>query len=253
MERHFHCTACGKCCHGWLPLTIPDALANAERFPLFLLWSTARPGGKSYEVTARLGVTLRLKTRKEVAVRVTPFSYVPSASPCPALLADGRCAVHDAKPLRCRAMPFSASRAEDDQTDLLIPKPGWACDVSTAAPLVYRDKTIVARADFEAERHALHQDAQVLKPFAQLMLDGAPPLRLEVEKMALRPGGGGVIVNFSKLVPRLAEVDIFALAAAQLPVMEAFAERTAGDAAQAEAHKRYAACAREWRAVLDGA
>ena len=46
MERHFDCTACGKCCYGQLPPTPPDALANAERFPLAILWTIIRQGVK---------------------------------------------------------------------------------------------------------------------------------------------------------------------------------------------------------------
>jgi len=124
MDRHFGCTACGKCCEGMLPLSIPDALAHADRFPLFLLWTPVRPGGKSYDLTARLGFTLKLKNRKQAAVRATPVSYVPPGMACPALLDAGRCGVHETKPQRCRTMPLSGSRTESDQTDSLLPKAG---------------------------------------------------------------------------------------------------------------------------------
>jgi len=253
VERHFSCTACGKCCQGWLPLTLNDALRHADRFPLFLLWTPVRPGGKSYDLTARLGFTMKLKKRKQVAVRLTAMSYVPSHSPCPALGADGLCAVHDTKPQRCRTMPLSASRAEGDQTDLLIPSPGWECDISAAAPVLYRDKKIVERTEFEAERAQLMEDGNILQPFAQLMLDSLPSLRMDLEKIAMRPQGGHVIVNFSTLIPRLANVDIYAFAAKQLPVMEAFAALTEGNLDQKDDHQRYVACAEDWRRVLDGA
>jgi len=250
MERHFECTACGKCCQGWLPLSIADALRHADRFPLFLLWTPVRPGGKSYDLTARLGFTLKLKKRKQAAVRLTAMSYVPSHSPCPALGVDGLCAVHETKPQRCRTMPLSGSRAESDQTDLLIPAPGWECDISAAAPVQYRDKKIVERTEFEAERTELLQDAEILRPFAELMLDSVPSLRMDLEKMASRPQGGHVIVNFSTLVPRLSNVDIYALAAQQLSVMEAFAALTQDNPDLKGEHQRYAACADEWRRML---
>ncbi|HEY9080851.1 YkgJ family cysteine cluster protein [Magnetovibrio sp.] len=253
MERHFECTACGKCCQGWLPLSLDDALRHADRFPLFLLWTPVRQGGKSFDLTARLGFTIKLKNRKQAAVRLTAMSYVPSNTPCPALREDGLCAVHDTKPQRCRTMPLSGSRAESDQTDLLIPAPGWECDISTAAPVLYRDKKIVERAAFEDERTALEKDAEILRPFAQLMLDSLPSLRMELEKMALRPQGGHVIVNFSTLLPRLGGVDIHALAAQQAPVMEAFAALTAGDPQYKAEHQRYVACAEEWRRIMDDA
>lgn len=253
MERHFECTACGKCCQGWLPLSIADALRHADRFPLFLLWTPVRQGGKSFDLTARLGFTIKLKKRKQAAVRVTAVSYVPSHSPCPALGADGLCTVHETKPQRCRTMPLSGSRAQSDQTDLLIPSPGWACDTSAAAPVLYRDKKIVERREFDIERAELLQDAQILRPFAELMLASVPSLRMELEKMASRPQGGHVIVNFATLVPRLADVDIYALAAQQLPVMEAFAALTQDNRDAKEQHQRYRACADEWRRILGSA
>lgn len=253
MERHFSCTACGKCCEGWLPLSIDDALAHADRFPLFLLWTPVRPGGKSYDLTAQLGFTLKLKKRKQAAVRVTPVSYVPPHMACPALGQDGLCAVHETKPLRCRTMPLSGSRAELDQLDLLIPKPGWECDISDTATLVYQDKKIVTREAFQAEREQLLTDAEILGPFAGLMLDAQPSLRMDLEKMAQRPQGGHLILNFSSLVPRLAHVDIYAFAAQQLPVMKTFAARTAGKPEYAVEHKRYSACAADWQQVLNGA
>ncbi|MCW8915562.1 MAG: YkgJ family cysteine cluster protein [Magnetovibrio sp.] len=251
MERHFKCTACGKCCQGWLPLSIEDALTHADRFPLFMMWSPVRPGGKSYDLTAELGLTFEPKKRKRAALRITPFSYIPSSIPCPALLPDGKCGVHETKPQRCKTMPLSGARAEDDQTDLMIPKPGWECDISTDAPLVYRDKTVIERSEFTAERSALKADSPVLKAYGDFMLAGNPKLRQEVTKMALNPRGGHVIVNFSTLTPRLPQVDMFSFAAQQFPVMRAFAELTAGEGSMTKEHKRYRACADEYQRMLD--
>jgi len=251
MERHFDCTACGKCCHGWLPLSIKDALAHADRFPLFLFWMPARPGGKSYDLTLELGFELKLKKRKKAAVRIFPASYVPTHMTCPALKDDGLCGVHETKPQRCRTMPFSGARAERDQLDLLIPKPNWHCDVSDAAPLVYSDKKIVTRTDFEDERKLLVEESKILKPFATLMIDSVPSLRLDLEKMAQRPKGGHVIVNFSTLIPRLADVDIYEFARKQLPVMKAFAKQTADQPDYKDEHQRYAACATDYQQILD--
>ena len=94
MERRFHCTVCGKCCYGKLPLTLGDAVANAGRFPLAMLWTTIRQSAKSFAITARLGTTVKLGKRKQVALQVTPVSYMPPSLPCPALAPDGRCSIH---------------------------------------------------------------------------------------------------------------------------------------------------------------
>lgn len=253
MQRHFDCTACGKCCHGWLPLSIKDALAHADQFPLFLFWMPVRPGGKSYDLTLELGFELKLKKRKRAAVRVFPVSYIPTHMTCPALQDDGLCAIHDTKPQRCRTMPFSGARAENDQLDLLIPKPDWACDVGDQATVVYADKKIITRQEFQAERKLLSAEAHILKLFARLMLEGMPRLRMDLEKVAGRPKGGHLIVSFSSLIPRLADVDIVAFAAKQWPVMEAFAAKTLGQPEYKDDHQRYVDSAQAYQQIIDNA
>ena len=252
MERRFSCTACGKCCHGLLPLTIDDALAHADKFPLLVIWTPVRQGGRSYGATADLGITIQLKKRRLAAVQIAPTAYIPPDFPCPELTQEGLCAIHATKPQRCRTMPFSAYRDEADQDDLMIPRPGWACDTSDAAPVVYRDRTIIVRQDFEAERARLVRDRAILKPYAEWLLDSVPTLRMELGKVAMKPSGGRVLLAFSTLIPRLPKVDIYAFAAQQFPVMRAFAERTAGDPGLAAFHKRYVDGAAEWEKVAHG-
>lgn len=55
------------------------------------------------------------------------------------LTPDDLCGIHAGKPSRCRTMPFFPYTDENDQAANLIPRPGWACDTSNAAPVVYRD------------------------------------------------------------------------------------------------------------------
>ncbi|MDP6804723.1 MAG: YkgJ family cysteine cluster protein [Rhodospirillales bacterium] len=249
MERHFSCTACGKCCYGLLPLTIDDALAHADKFPLVVIWTPVRQGGRSFRVTADLGITIELKKRKLAAVRIAPTAYIPPTFSCPELTDEGLCAIHAAKPQRCRTMPFSAYRDEKDQDDLMIPRSGWVCDTSDEAPVVYRDKRIIGREDFAGEREQLVRDAAILKPYAEWLLDSVPSLRMELQKLAMKPGGGRVVVAFSTLIPRLPKVDIYAFAEKQLPVMQDFAQRTARDPALADYHRRYVDCAAEWEQI----
>ncbi|MGE5503216.1 MAG: YkgJ family cysteine cluster protein, partial [Actinomycetota bacterium] len=168
--RRFACTACGRCCYGWLPLTVDDALAHAHRFPLAMVWTPVRQGHKAFALTARLGTTIRLPGRREAAVRIIPVAYLPPSQACPELAADGRCAIHADKPLRCRTMPFFPYAEEADQAEMLMPRKGWACDVSEAAPVVYRGKEIVERGDWEAERTALKQAVPVLRRYGEALL-----------------------------------------------------------------------------------
>ncbi len=149
-------------------------------------------------------------------------------------------------------MPFSAYRDEKDQDDLMIPRSGWVCDTTHQAPVVYRDKSIIDRQEFEVERAQLVRDAAILKPYAEWLLDSVPSLRMELHKVAMKPAGGQLLVAFSTLIPRLPKVDIFAFAEKQFPVMTAFAERTAGEAGLVDFHQRYVDSAAEWEKVARG-
>ena len=249
MDRRFSCTACGKCCYGLVPLTIDDALAHADKYPLVVIWTPVRQGGRSFRITADLGITIEIKKHKRAAVQIAPTAYIPPALPCPELSEDGLCRIHDAKPPRCRTMPFSAYRDENDQEDLTLPRPGWECDTSDAAPVVYGDKSILDRNDFEIERKQLVRDAAILKPYAEWLLDSVPSLRPELQKIAMKPSGGRVVVGFSTLIPRLPKVDIYAFARKQLPVMKTFAERTVGDPGLVDFHQRYVDGRTEWEKV----
>lgn len=244
-ERRFACTLCGQCCRGWLPLTLDDALSHAGRFPLALIWTPVRQASRAFATTERIGATVRLPNRKTVAVRVVPTSYLPPDMPCPELGDDNRCRIHDDKPLRCRTMPFSPYRDEADQVDLLVPRPGWTCDTSDAAPVAYRDKAIVARADFDAERRALLRQAPLLRAHAEAALVSSPALMSSLAKAAGRPRDTGrMVTSFASLMPRLPRDTVAAFARAQHPVLVAFAERTADRPDQQTYHRHYA----EWAA-----
>lgn len=239
MERHFHCTACGKCCHGWLPLTLDDALANAGRFPLAMVFTTLRQSARAYRITAGRGAILHLGKKKRVAVQISPTSYIPAAFSCPELMDDGGCAIHTDKPTRCRTMPFSAYREESDQGPLLNPKEGWQCDTSNAAPVVYRDKKVLERDDFDLEARQLGDQAEILRPYAEALTANAPNVAAGLESAAQKAQGGSVVLNFTTLLPRLKNVDAADFAKQQLPVLKAFAERTQGQKELATYHEYY--------------
>lgn len=245
MERRFHCTACGKCCHGVLPLTLDDALAHAGRFPLAMLWMPVPKGRRAFEPAERWGVTVRLKDRRTAAVHITPAAYLPPAFACPALTADGLCGVQDGKPLRCRTMPFYPFREEKDQADLLVPRAGWLCDVSASAPLVYRDRKLVDRGDFDAERAAIERQAPAMRAYAAYVFKYMPWILDALTTAAAKPAGANVFTSLSSFLTAARRPDAAELARLQLPVMADHAARTAGDPALAEHHRNYAGWARE--------
>lgn len=241
-ERHFACTACGKCCYGLLPLTLADAAAHAGRFPLGVMWTPVRQNQRAFELTARLGVKLRLRDRRTVAVRITALAYIPPSLPCPALAEDGRCSIHDAKPARCRTMPFFPYVEEAEQAAQLVPRKGWDCDVSQAAPIVFRDRNVIDRTDFDAERSQLLAQAPTLRAYAEAQLATVPGLLDKLGLVASRPLGGDVLLGMATLLPHWPDMDAGTFAGQQLPVLERFADLTMNDPALSEFHHRY----RQW-------
>ena len=238
-DRRFLCTACGKCCKGWLPLSLDDALSGAGRFPLAMVLTTLRQGSKGFDLAAALGTTVPFGKRKQVAVLVTPTSYIPPSFDCPSLADDGQCVIHDDKPARCRTMPFSPVRPEQDQAALLTPRDGWECDTSSAAPVVYRDKKVLDRGDFDHERRQLIDQAAILKGYADALITGAPNVAAGLESAARKSRGGYVVVNFTTLLPRLPDIDPADFARRQLPVLTDLAKRTEGIADLADYHQFY--------------
>ena len=248
MERRFHCTACGKCCSGSLPLTLADAWAHAGRFPLAMVWTPLGQKSKAFELVGRLGTTLQLGRRKQLAVLIAPTAYIPGALACPALAPDGLCTIHADKPLRCRSMPFYPYREEEDQADLLAPRKGWECDTSAAAPVVYRQGKIVMRDDFERERRELLQQAPLLRTYAEYMLMYQPTLADSLAAcVSNAPGAkaGNVVTSLSSFLTATRQLDIPGLAERQHTVLSEFAAKTAERADLAEYHRNYAGWARE--------
>lgn len=207
-----------------LPLTVDEAVEHAGRFPLAVMFVPLRAKAKGFAQAQKLGIMLDRKT----ALRVMPVAYLPKDAPCPALDDDGLCRIHQTKPVRCRAMPFFAWRDEAEQADLLVPRPGWACDVTAAAPAVYDAGRVLDRAGFAAERAALESQAPILRAYAQRLLPMAVGLSATLATLAAKPGGGAAYVGFSTLLRRLAHVDKAQVARAQLPVLHAWVGR--GDA-----------------------
>lgn len=216
MERHFHCTACGKCCFGWLPLTIKDALVHAGRFPLAVVWTPVKQASKAFDISAKLGITVRTRDKKQLAVRIVPTGYIPPSMPCPALTTDNLCGIHVDKPSRCRTMPFFPYREETDQADLLVPRAGWDCDTSPKAPVVYRDKAVVDREDFDRERADLSDQVPVLRAYGEWLMRSVPAMIDNLTRATMKPGGGHVVVSFASLLRHLDDVDKKVIAELQL-------------------------------------
>lgn len=245
MGQRFQCTACGKCCYGQVPLTVDDAFAHAGRFPLAMVWTPLRQGSKDFAMVAQLGTTVKLASRKELAVLIVPTAYLPPSLPCPALNADNLCGIQADKPLRCRTMPFYPYREEQYQAELLKPQPGWACDVSDSAPLVFEDKKILPRDDFDQERLALQQQHPQIRRYAEYMLKYTPPLVDSLAKVSQKAKAGQVVTSLSSFLTAIRYPDVRQLAQQQLPVLEAYIAQTANQTSLQEYHLHYKTWAKE--------
>lgn len=245
MERRFRCTACGKCCSGFLPLTLADAFAHAGRFPLAMVWTAVARRSRAFDLVSRIGATLQLGARREIAVLIAPTAYLPKSFSCPALGSDGACTIHADRPLRCRAMPFYPYREEGEQSDLLVPRKGWECDTSAAAPAVYRDGRILEREDFDRERAQLLGQAAQIRVYAAYMMKYMPGLADTLAAAARKGAEGGVATSLSSFLTATRQLDVPGLAARQHAVLAGYAAKTAGVAALAEFHRNYAGWATE--------
>lgn len=137
-------------------------------------------------------------------------------------------------------MPFYPYREEDAQADLIVPQKDWLCDTSETAPLVYKDKKIIDREDFDHEHSELLKNAPLLDAYAQKMLKEYAPLMPVLMKAALNPKSGQrFAVRFSSFLLMNKDYDIVSFAKQQHPVLTAFAQKTAGIKAFAEHHKYY--------------
>jgi Fe-S-cluster containining protein len=242
MESRFSCTSCGKCCFGWLPLTLEDALLHAGRFPLAFIWSVVPPGTRNHALAKQLGVTL--KSGKRMAVVIMPTAYIPSALPCPELSAEGLCRIHENKPSRCKTMPFYPYREESDQRAMLVPRKDWLCDITPVVQVVYRDGKILARQDFELERRALLSQSDIMRQYADYMFKYSPWMIDSLNALASTPDGT-LLTSLSSFLTAIKHLDSRSIAAQQLPVFLEFAEKTKGVPELADYHKHYAGWAKE--------
>ncbi|NHQ87721.1 YkgJ family cysteine cluster protein [Iodobacter sp. HSC-16F04] len=245
MAKNFLCTACGKCCYGQLPLTIADAFLHADRFPLAMIWTPLREGSKDYPMVSRLGTTIKLANRKELAVLIVPSSYIPSSFACPALGQDNLCSIHANKPSRCRTMPFYPYREEQYQAELLTPRPGWECDTSEAAPVVFYEKKIIMREDFDQERQVLLQQAPLIRVYADYILKYMPLIVDSLVQASAKAKAGQVVTSLSSFLTATRNTEAKQIARQQLPILNYFVIKTAGQKDLAEYHKNYVAWAKE--------
>ncbi len=239
MTKRFQCTACGKCCYGQLPLTWKDAFHNVERFPLCIVWTPVPQNSKDFKLTAELGAVIKLPDRKEIAVQITPTSFIPSTFPCPELREDNLCGIHSDKPARCKAMPFYPYRDEKFQAELIVIRPDWKCDTSETAPIVYQDKKIIDREDFDRERIDLVDQVPLLRRYVEYMLKYSHVLLNNLMVASMKTNGAQVITSLSSFLTATRNPDAKEIAQKQVLVLTKYIEKTGSDPKLSDFHKNY--------------
>lgn len=190
-------------------------------------------------MVATLGTTIQLVDRKALAVLIVPTAYIPSSFPCPALRDDNLCSIHFNKPSRCKTMPFYPYREERYQAELLTSLQDLPCDTSTAAPVVFQDNKIVFRDDFDNERGELLEQVPILRCYAEYMLKYSPSLVGSLINASSKVKAGQVITSLSSFLTATKNPDAKHIAQMQLPILNNYVEKTAGDAKLADFHKNY--------------
>lgn len=212
-----------------LPLTIEEALARADRFPLAMSMMPIKPNVRGYQSVAQIGARAEIAPRNKVLLSISPMGFIPSSMPCPDLAPDNLCSIHETKPVRCRAMPFYAYKDEDHQADMLVPRSGWKCVITEDAPVVYRDGKILERTDFDAERVELVAQAPALQRFVDTLLQYNPHLRMKLLKATQGPIAGRVAVGFISYLRFNPSLPLREFASSQYAVMKDWLGRTEGD------------------------
>ncbi len=190
-------------------------------------------------MVATLGTTIKLPDRKELAVLIVPTAYIPSSFPCPALSGDNLCSIHLNKPSRCKTMPFYPYREERYQSELLTPRQGWACDTTTEAPVVFQDNKIVFRDDFDHERRDLLEQVPVLRRYADYMLKYTHSLVSSLIIASSKAKAGHVITSLSSFLTATRNADAKHIAQQQLPILNNYVAKTAGDTQLNDFYKNY--------------
>ncbi len=180
----FACTACGLCCNRGPEMELTEATALAGVFITQLLfkmhslplyphskraaqWSEGRTSSLprvealEEERTHLNKFTAREKIDKSkgrsLHLTISALTLDREKGKCPAL-ADKRCSIYPSRPSSCRTVPMHYSRPASvlgGYLDSFVSSPGYECDVSADAPVVFDGRAITDTSVEAARREAL--------------------------------------------------------------------------------------------------
>lgn len=182
-ERRFACTACGLCCNSGPEMELSEATALADKFITslyFRVWAlplpSKRAGGAAPQHSGALSeaetleehrrqlghFSVRDKIDRSAArslhLTMSARTFDREQGRCPALI-DNKCGVYDVRPLSCRAVPLHFSQPDAllaPALDAFVRRPGFLCDTSASAPVVFDGERVLDASMRQAREDALH-------------------------------------------------------------------------------------------------
>jgi hypothetical protein len=142
---------------------------------------------------------------------------------------------------KATALPNDAYAVHEEnyQANCLVTRKGWRCDTTEKAPVIYQNKRILDRTNFDNERNALLAQAPVFRTYATKLFQHNPALMARVTKAAQSPIPGRVVVNFSSVFRYNKQYDLRSFALMQQGIIEAWEQKTANLPILSDYHAYY--------------
>lgn len=182
--RRFACTSCGKCCDRGPEMALSEAAALAGVFITSMLfrvyslplaksskgaarWSEAQ--GSTLPVGAALDEerawlshfsvrdTIDRARGRSLHLTISALTVDREKGRCPAL-SDNLCGIYETRPLTCRTVPMHYSRPPSvlaSYLDRFASKPGYACNTSADAPMVFDGRGVTDASALRTRHEAL--------------------------------------------------------------------------------------------------
>jgi len=210
----FACTKCGACCNRSPEVELSEAAALADVFVFRLMFRhyelprtfadylasgmTSASSAEQFHQKKRLLSAFAANmhsTRKRLggkAIDITKYLTISaitvdtSSGTCSAL-SDGRCSIHERRPLACQTAPFHYSRAEASaERDLsaFVAASDYRCETGPSAPIVLEGGQIIDAGYRKARADALtvvERDRPWHQAIVRRMKSGSVPSLRQVE------------------------------------------------------------------------
>ena len=104
---------------------------------------------------------------------------------------------------------------------------------------MYQDHKIVDRVDFDRERRELQNEVPLLKRYAEYMFKYSLSLSSSLMLATGKTKANQIVTSLSSFLTATKNPDVRSIAQQQLPILNAYAEKTSGDPKVAFFHNNY--------------